>query len=48
MDSSPRHVCITGCSRGLGLAMVHGFIRNGWRVSGCARSTAAIESLTKE
>lgn len=28
--------------------MVHGFIRNGWRVSGCARSTAAIESLTKE
>lgn len=30
-------VWITGCSRGLGRAMVEGFQKRGWRVAGCAR-----------
>ncbi|MFC0017491.1 SDR family oxidoreductase [Roseibacillus persicicus] len=31
-------VWITGCSRGLGRAMVEGFQERGWKVAGCARS----------
>lgn len=30
-------VWITGCSRGLGKAMVEGFQKRGWQVAGCAR-----------
>ena len=30
-------VWITGCSRGLGKALVEGFRQKGWRVAGCAR-----------
>ncbi len=39
-------VCITGCSRGLGRAMVSEFIRLGWTVTGCARTRAAVNELT--
>lgn len=41
-----RHVIVTGGSRGLGLTLVDGLLRDGWRVSTCARSpTAAIDDL---
>lgn len=33
----PRHVIITGGSRGLGLALAEGLLADGWRVSTCAR-----------
>jgi NAD(P)-dependent dehydrogenase (short-subunit alcohol dehydrogenase family) len=43
--SRPKHVVITGVSRGLGRAMVEGFAGLGWIVSGCCRSAEAVESL---
>ncbi|MGF1513049.1 MAG: SDR family oxidoreductase [Elainellaceae cyanobacterium] len=45
---SQKHVLITGVSRGLGRAMVDGFIQTGHRVTGCARSSEAIASLQQE
>ncbi|MCL4103627.1 UNVERIFIED_CONTAM: hypothetical protein GTU68_059706 [Idotea baltica] len=36
---------ITGCSRGLGRAMTHGFIERGDTVVGCARNETAIGEL---
>ena len=41
-------VLITGVSRGLGRAMVGGFVAAGWTVAGCARSGDAIEKLQGE
>lgn len=41
-------VWITGCSSGLGRAMVAGFIEAGHTVAGCARRSALVESLGKE
>ena len=38
-------VLITGCSRGLGRAMVSEFIARGWTVAGCARDAAAVKDL---
>lgn len=38
-------VLITGCSRGLGRAMVTVFAEQGWTVAGCARTAAAVEEL---
>lgn len=38
-------VWITGCSRGLGRAMVARFIEAGWTVAGCARNERAMEGL---
>jgi NAD(P)-dependent dehydrogenase (short-subunit alcohol dehydrogenase family) len=38
-------VLITGCTRGLGLAMTEEFIRLGWKVAGCGRSETAIRAL---
>ena len=38
-----RRIVITGISRGLGHAMVEGFIAAGHRVAGCARSAGAIQ-----
>lgn len=38
-------IVITGVSRGLGRAMVEGFIEQGHQVLGCARSTEAIQEL---
>ena len=43
----PKQIVITGVSRGLGLAMVEGFIEHGHVVHGCGRSEAAIDSLRK-
>jgi NAD(P)-dependent dehydrogenase (short-subunit alcohol dehydrogenase family) len=43
-----KHVMITGCSRGLGLAMARGFAQRGWRVSGCGTQGAAVERLAAE
>lgn len=39
-------VLITGCSRGLGRAMVAEFIQCGWTVAGCARTALAVKELT--
>lgn len=41
-------VVITGCSRGLGLAMARAFAARGWTVAGCATDDAAIASLAAE
>jgi len=38
-------VCITGCTRGLGRAMVDEFIKLGWIVAGCGRNPEAVEAL---
>ena len=40
-----KRIVITGVSRGLGRAMTVGFIAEGHKVAGCARSEAAIEEL---
>jgi NAD(P)-dependent dehydrogenase (short-subunit alcohol dehydrogenase family) len=42
----PKVVCITGCSRGLGRAMIEEFINLGWTVTGCARNEAVIAELS--
>lgn len=46
-DSQPRTVLITGCSRGLGRAMVDAFIARGDTVAGCARDAEAIGELSR-
>jgi NAD(P)-dependent dehydrogenase (short-subunit alcohol dehydrogenase family) len=43
-----KHVLITGCTRGLGLAMARGFAARGWAVSGCGTNSSAAASLQKE
>lgn len=43
-----KHVCITGCTRGLGLAMARSFAVRGWRVSGCGTNAVAVEQLSAE
>jgi NAD(P)-dependent dehydrogenase (short-subunit alcohol dehydrogenase family) len=43
--SGKKVVLITGCSRGLGRAMVAAFEKAGWIVAGCARSVEAINEL---
>ncbi|WP_009966067.1 SDR family oxidoreductase [Verrucomicrobium spinosum] len=45
--SRSKHVVITGVSRGLGRAMVEGFVSLGWTVSGCCRSSDAVEELRR-
>lgn len=45
---SSRLILITGCSKGLGLAMVRSFTSLGHTVVGCARSKATIQALQKE
>jgi NAD(P)-dependent dehydrogenase (short-subunit alcohol dehydrogenase family) len=45
---SGKKVVITGCSRGLGRAMVAEFATAGWTVAGCARDAKAIEKLRTE
>ena len=44
----PKIVLITGCSRGLGRAMIPEFIARGWTVAGCARDDQMISALQKE
>lgn len=43
-----KHVMITGCTRGLGLAMARSFAARGWRVSGCGTRQDAVERLAAE
>lgn len=43
-----KHVLITGCTRGLGLAMSRSFAARGWRVSGCGTKQDAVERLAGE
>ncbi|HEY1081809.1 MAG TPA: SDR family oxidoreductase [Prosthecobacter sp.] len=43
-----KKVLITGCSRGLGHAMVAEFARRGWAVAGCSRDAARLDGLRQE
>lgn len=43
-----KHVLITGCTRGLGLAMARSFASKGWTVSGCGTKPEAVEALSKQ
>jgi len=43
-----KHVLITGCTRGLGLAMARAFAARGWRVSGCGTKQEAVARLAGE
>lgn len=43
-----KKVLITGCSRGLGRAMVAEFAQRGWAVAGLARDAAKLDELRKE
>ena len=43
-----KHVLITGCTRGLGLAMARSFAVRGWVVSGCGTNATAVAALAKE
>lgn len=43
-----KHVLITGCTRGLGLAMARGFASRNWIISGCGTYRKAVESLSEE
>ena len=43
-----KHVMITGCTRGLGLAMARSFAARGWRVSGCGTKQDAVARLAAE
>ena len=46
--ASEKVAWITGCSRGLGRAMVRGFAARGWTVAGFARSAGAVKALAGE
>lgn len=41
----PDVVVITGCTRGLGLALVRGFAEAGWTVAGCGRNVSVLSQL---
>ena len=40
-----KKIVVTGATRGLGRALVEGFVRNGKQVFGCGRSKAGVQSL---
>jgi NAD(P)-dependent dehydrogenase (short-subunit alcohol dehydrogenase family) len=42
---NPKTVVITGCTRGLGRALVPLFVEQGWTVAGCGRSESGIANL---
>ncbi|MEI7908500.1 MAG: SDR family NAD(P)-dependent oxidoreductase [Verrucomicrobiota bacterium] len=44
----PKTVVITGCTRGLGRAMVPAFIDAGWQVVGCGRDQSQIAMLRQQ
>ena len=44
----PKHIVVTGCSQGLGLALIQGFIDSGHKVSGCSRNPLRMDALQKE
>jgi len=43
-----RKIVVTGCSQGLGRALVHEFIKAGHYVAGCSRSADAMQLLSTE
>ncbi len=43
--TTPRKIFITGCSRGLGLALVNAFINAGHTLAGCSRSQPKMAEL---
>ena len=45
---SHRQIVLTGASRGLGRAMLEGFVARDHTVIGCSRSSAAVEQLREE
>ena len=45
--SAAKTVLITGCTRGLGHAMVPEFVSRGWKVAGCGRNADAVEELQR-
>ncbi len=45
--NTSKTVLITGCSRGLGRAMIPEFISRGWTVAGCARDPAMVAELQR-
>ena len=44
----PKHIVVTGCSQGLGLALIQGFIDSGHKVSGCSRNTQRMNELQEQ
>ncbi|MCZ6673958.1 MAG: SDR family NAD(P)-dependent oxidoreductase, partial [Verrucomicrobia bacterium] len=40
-----KKIVVTGATRGLGRALVEGFVRNGNQVYGCGRSSEGVQSL---
>ena len=44
----PKHIVVTGCSQGLGLAPIQGFIDSGHKVSGCSRNTQRMNELREQ
>lgn len=44
----PKIVLITGCTRGLGRAMVSEFNERGWTIAGCGRDTSSISAQQSE
>jgi NAD(P)-dependent dehydrogenase (short-subunit alcohol dehydrogenase family) len=43
-----KKIVVTGATRGLGRALVEGFVRNGNQVFGCGRSATAVKALQKD
>jgi NAD(P)-dependent dehydrogenase (short-subunit alcohol dehydrogenase family) len=44
---SSKTVVITGCTRGLGQAMIPLFVKAGWKVAGCARDAQRLTDMSK-
>ncbi len=43
-----KHIVVTGCSQGLGLALIKGFIEQGHTISGCSRNSQRMNELTSD
>jgi NAD(P)-dependent dehydrogenase (short-subunit alcohol dehydrogenase family) len=48
MADVPRHILVTGVSRGLGRALVDGLAQRGHIIAGCARDASQISQLSHE
>jgi NAD(P)-dependent dehydrogenase (short-subunit alcohol dehydrogenase family) len=45
---TPKRIVLTGASRGLGRAMVEGFVERDHAVAGCSRSAQAVDELRRQ